>query len=389
MSGPVRIVGLAPFVRRQLTRRPARLAFTLLGIAVASFLVVSVDALTAGVRAATETSARDTRLIVYRANRFCPATSQLPQYYESRIGAIDGVASVVPMKIVVNNCRASLDVVTYRGVPDDGLELATGSALQVIDGSMGEWRRRGDGALVGSSLADRRGIRVGDRFTAAGVSVYVAGIVASDEAQDRNVAYVHLPFLQETAKRGGSGGIVTQFTVEVDDPARLTEVASAIDAEFANDLSPTATRAERAFVAQAAADLVQVAGFARWLGIAAMIGVFALVANAVALALAERSREIAILQTLGFGPALVTALVVAEGAALGALGGAVGALTAWAVLRAAGLAMATEGVSIEFASSITVALVGIAWAIAIGAMASLLPALRASTRPIVASLRSA
>jgi putative ABC transport system permease protein len=383
------LLRMVPFVWRQLSRRPARLLFTALGVAVASFLVVGVESVTRGVRDATERDALDTRLIVYRANRFCPATSQIPQHYESRIAAIPGVERVVPMKIVVNNCRASLDVVTFRGVPDDRLEAATARSFRIVAGSLDEWRRRGDAAAIGAALAARRNVKVGDRFTAAGVSVYVAAIAESDEPQDRNVAYVHLPFLQETAARGGTGGVVTQFAVDVRDPAALDAVAAAIDAEFARDPSPTATRAERAFAARAAADLVQVAGFARWLAVGALVGVFALVANAVALALAERSREIAILQTLGFGPRLVTMLVVGEGALLGLVGGTVGAGVGWLVLSYGSFALATEGVSVEFDASATVALVGVGWAVAIGALASALPALRAGLRPIVHSLRSA
>ena len=88
MSALLRMV---PFVWRQLSRRPARLLFTALGVAVASFLVVGVESVTRGVRDATERDALDTRLIVYRANRFCPATSQIPQHFESRIAAIPGV----------------------------------------------------------------------------------------------------------------------------------------------------------------------------------------------------------------------------------------------------------------------------------------------------------
>ncbi|MDZ4831025.1 MAG: ABC transporter permease [Phycisphaerae bacterium] len=384
-----KLYALFPFVIRQLTRRPARLALTALGVAVASFLLVAVEAMDRGVRDATEADARDTKLIVYRANRFCPFTSQLPQHYAARIEAIPGVASAIPIKIVVNNCRASLDVITYRGVPDEAFATRLMPTMRLRAGSLDEWTRRGDGAMVGATLAERRDLSVGDRFTAAGVAVFVAGIVESDAPQDRNVAYVHLPFLQETANRGGTGGIVTQFTVEVDDPKQLDAVAAAIDEEFARDAAPTSTKAEKAFVARAAADIVQVARFARWLGLAALIAVFALVTNAIALALQDRSREIAILQTLGFRPSLVTALVVTEGALIGLLGGCVGGLLAWAALRYGRFTMATEGVNVEIAAGFVVALAGIGWATGIGAVASVVPALKAALRPIVSSLRSA
>ena len=63
-----------------------------------------------------------------------------------------------------------------------------------------------------------------------------------------------------------SGGIVTQFNVRVDDPDRLDEVAAAIDTYFAPAQEPTNTSPEKAFVARAAADVIEIVGFMGWLG---------------------------------------------------------------------------------------------------------------------------
>ena len=57
--------------------------------------------------------------MVYRENRFCPSTSRLPEYYLDEIRKVPGVREAVPIKIAVNNCGASLDVITFRGVPGD------------------------------------------------------------------------------------------------------------------------------------------------------------------------------------------------------------------------------------------------------------------------------
>src|SRR3954447_24898967 len=108
-----------PLVLKQVIRHRTRTLLTIGGVAMAMFLFTAVQAMQAGVRRATQTTARDTTLVVYRQNRFCPATSRLPEYYGDRIAKLPHVADVVPMKIVVNNCRTSLDVVTFRGVPED------------------------------------------------------------------------------------------------------------------------------------------------------------------------------------------------------------------------------------------------------------------------------
>ena len=120
--------------------------------------------------------------------------------------------------------------------------------------------------------------------------------IRSLEPQDNNVAYVHLPFLQQSSRIGL--GTVTQFNVRVDDPSKLDAVAAAIDALFKSDQAPTSTKPEKAFFAQTAKDMIEMVSFTRWLGFGAVAAVLALVANALLLCL--HIKENAIFQTVGF-----------------------------------------------------------------------------------------
>ncbi|HLL89541.1 MAG TPA: ABC transporter permease [Tepidisphaeraceae bacterium] len=376
-----------PLVLKQVTRRRVRSTLTVLGVAAAMFLFCAVQAMQAGVREATAATAKETTLVVYRQNRYCPFTSRLPQHYEQRIAALPGVASVVPVQVVVNNCRTSLDVVTFRGVPEEKLAAAFGRQFTVLSGSVAEWQRRTDAALLGEQLAARRGLRAGDRFEAAGVAVTVAGVIRSDRAQDQNVAYVHLPFLQRSAGLR-KAGVVTQFNATVDDPAKLDEVAEAIDAEFAKDPDPTSTSSEQAFVARAAQDILRIVAFTRWLGWGCLAAVLALVGNAIVLGVQERVREHAVLQTLGFNGSLIAKLIVAEGLIVGILGGAVGTLAAVAVIRWGRFSLTTEGLSVPVVASATVVVVGLALSAALGVVAGLVPAWQASRREITQCFRA-
>ena len=385
MSSIQRVI---PLVLKQLRRSPVRSLLTISGIAVAMFLFGVVESMREGVRAATVATAEDTTLVVYRENRYCPFSSNLPQFYGDRIERIEGVTEVVPMQIMVNNCRASLDVITYRGIPGDDLEGALSSGWKSTDGSISQWRSRGDAALVGEALAARRGISVGDRFTAAGVSVFVAAILESDAPQDRNVAYVHLPFLQESMRRGGTGGTVTQFNVKVDDPLKMDEVAAAIDEAFLHDEHPTSTRSEKAFVGRAARDIIEIVNFASWLGWGALLTVFVLVANAIVLAMRDRIRDHAVLQTLGFTGGLIGFMILLEGAILGILGGGVGALAAWLFTKIGRFSMTMEGLNVEISSDPTVLAIGIGLALLLGLLAGVVPAWRASRREIAHSFRA-
>jgi putative ABC transport system permease protein len=374
-----------PLIFKQVWRHRTRSLLTVLGVGTAMFLFCSVEGMQRGVAAATERSSDDNTLVVYRENRFCPFASNLPEFYESRIRKIAGVASVVPMRIVVNNCRASLDVITYRGVPEEAVG-SLAEKWEFAGGSVGEWMARGDAAIVGEHLAKRRGFAVGDSFDAAGITVTVAGIVRSGEAQDQNAAYVHLGFLQRATLKNNEG-IVTQFNVKVTDPARLDEVAAAIDAEFKADPEPTSTRSEKAFVARAASDIVELVGYSRWLGWGCLAAVAALVGNAIVLSVQDRIKEHAVMQTLGFRSGLIARMIVAEGVLLGVVGGAVGSGAALLAMRVGRFSLSVEGLSMNVTAGWETVVLGLVGAGLIGVVAGLVPAMRAGRTEIAACFR--
>jgi putative ABC transport system permease protein len=375
-----------PLVLKQVARHPARTALTLIGVAVAMFLFVSVQALQHAVADATASTGREVTLVVYRQNRFCPFTSRLPESYTSRITRIPGVASVTPVKIVINNCGASLDTVTFRGVPRDNAKAITKS-FTLLSGSLEAWNSRGDAALVGETLAARRRVTVGQTLAAAGINTYVAGIIRSDEPQDQNVAYVDLAFLQRASAKGGDG-IVTQFNVLVDEPAHLERIAHAIDDEFRRDPEPTDTRPEKAFVARAASDLILIVGFTKYLGWAALIAVLALVGNAIILSVQDRIKEHAVLQTLGFRGNLIARLIIAEGIALCLSGGLLGIAAAFSLLHFGRFSLSVQGTNLNVTADPAVIALGLAVAAIVGILAGLVPALQASRREIAASFRA-
>lgn len=375
-----------PLVLKQVLRRRTRSLLTVAGVATAMFLYTAVQAMQAGVAATTRATAADTTLVVYRQDRYCPATSALPEDYQRRIATIDGVASVVPMKIVVNNCRTSLDVVTFRGVPKETFLADRRDDIEVVEGSIEDWKRRTDAALLGETLAKRRGLKPGDRFDAAGVTAYVAGVVRSDEPQDANVAYTDLAFIQRAS--GDGLGVVTQFNVKVTDPALLDRVAEAIDAEFARAQEPTDTYSEKAFIGRVASDLVELVGFARWLGLACLVAVLALVANAIVLSVQDRIAEHAVLQTIGYTGGLIGRLIVTEGVVLALAGGVVGTTAAVGVTRWGRFALSTEGTSIPIEAGPMVIALGLAVCVALGVLAGLVPAWQASRREIAACFRA-
>ncbi len=370
---------------KNLTRNRLRSLLTVLGVAAGMFLYASVQTMQHSLSVATEGNANDTTLVVYRENRFCPMTSRLPEHYLATIERIKGVREVIPIQIAVNNCGASLDVITFRGVPPETLKQYNPN-IKVISGSYDDFVKQSDAALVGQHFAERRGLTPGDKFEAVGVNVTVAGIISSDSPQDENVAYVHLPFLQQASRIGL--GIVTQFNVRVDSADLLEPVARQIDETFKSDQQPTDTKPEKAFFAETAKQMIELIGFTRWLGLGAVVAVLGLVANAVLLIVRGRVKETAIFQTLGFSRMAIGLMVVFEGVLLGLVGGLIGVLGAMAFFHFKAFTLGNEGLTLALSPSTTVLVSGLVVAVALGLLASLYPAWKATSRPLVQSLNS-
>ena len=322
----------APYVLKTLWGHRARTVLTVSGSAVAISVFCFVGAVQEGLRRLTSDEDAQRTLIVFQENRFCPTTSRLPEDYARRIAEIPGVRSVLPVQVWTNNCRASLDVVVFHGVPSRQLRQAR--QLSLLSGGWDGFHSRRDAALVGRSVVRRRGLETGDQYSIGEISVKVVGVFASPVPAEENLIYANLPFLQYT--RGlDAAGLVTQHEVHLADNADPDEVAAAIDQSLRAGPVATITRRKGAFQASTLADLVDLIGFAHWLGYACVGLVLALVAATTVMSVQDRIQEHAVLQTLGVRPARVFRIVMAESLLLCALGGIPGTALALAALARA------------------------------------------------------
>ena len=140
---------------------------------------------------------------------------------------------------------------------------------------------------------------------------------------------------------------------------------------------------------QALTRLIQTVGFAiaGLMGIGAVFGAILTMYTAVA----TRAREIATLRALGFDASSVVVSVMAESLVLGAIGGVLGGLAAYAGFN--GYQTSTINFQtfsqVAFAFRVTPGLLiaGLSYALIMGALGGLLPAIRAARLPIPAALR--
>ncbi len=114
--------------------------------------------------------------------------------------------------------------------------------------------------------------------------------------------------------------------------------------------------------------------------------------NTMFATVASRAREIATLRAIGFRGIPVVVAVMLETMLLAALGGVLGGLLAWLVFNgytASTLAGGVAQLSFEFKVSPELLWQGLKWALAIGFVGGLFPALRAATMPVTDALRAA
>lgn len=372
-----------PYVRKNILGHRVRSAMTVAGTALLMFLFLFVSSIQEGLDRLLDS--RDDRLIVYQAYRLCPPSSQLPVFYDEAIREVPGVKAVLPVKVVVSNCRASLDTVVFQGV-DPKLVPRVRGHFRFLSGDWSAFQARADAALVGRRVAERRGLRPGQTFTAAGVAVQVAGVFTSDASGEENVIYTHLPLLLN--QKHHEEYHVTLFEVSLSDAGQAEQVAAAIDAKVRSRFQvPTETKPQNAHYRTALADLLDLIGMTRWLGVVCVGVVLVLVANSVVMAAQDRVKEHAVLQSIGYSGPRIFSLMLAESCLIAFVGGVVGIVGCILWLAWQPLSISAEGVSIDFVASPALAGFGLLLSLAVGVVAGLVPAWHAGRAEIVNSLR--
>jgi putative ABC transport system permease protein len=257
------------------------------------------------------------------------------------------------------------------------------------------------GCVIGRQLADKFGWKIGDHFFlesfVAGMrkksgpfEFVVRGLVDSDPVlypgTDTNIMFFHYKYLSESL---GRVSWTQFFTVEIEDPARSAEIATAIDAVFENSGDETYTETESAFSAGFISMIGDLGALVNAIGLGVCFTILLVTANTMSMAVRERRTEIAVLKTLGFRGGQVMGLVVAEALLIGAMGGALGLAgtewALWALNRAPGQTLL--GIA-HLELRPLVALAGVSVALGLGFAAGVAPAVGAYRARITEMLRN-
>ena len=374
-----------PYVWKTLWRHRSRTLLTVSGSAVALFVFCFVGSVQQGMNDLQHRQESKLSLVMFQANKFCPATSHLPQDYEFKIKRLDGIKEVVPIQVFTNNCRASLDVIVFYGVPPKKLRAARN--FELASGNWADFEQHQDSAVVGRAVASRRNLKTGDKFSIGAITVQVAGVFKSNDPAEENYIYSHLDFLQRS-KSEDLVGTVTQHEILLESGIDVTAKGEEIDDLFRGGPVETDTRPKGVFQAKSLGDLTELIGLAHYLGYACVGLVLALVATTTVMSVQDRVKEHAVLQTLGFTGPRVFRLVLSESTLLSVAGGLVGVSAAMLVLQWSHLSVGAEAVTIAFRPSWSLAATGIIVSAIVGFLAGLAPGWHAARAEIVAALRT-
>jgi putative ABC transport system permease protein len=246
------------------------------------------------------------------------------------------------------------------------------------------------GVVVGAKLARRFGWKLGDRVPLKAPS-YLGGdswdfnvraiYQGAEPHVDEGQFWLQHEYLNERGPRYFRE-IVGWYTVRVANPDDAARVAKAIDQEFANSADETRTQLESAWAAGFVRQMGNIEFLVLAIGSVVFFTLLLVTGNTMAIAVRERTNELAVLKAVGYSDGFVLVLVLAEAALIAGVGGAAGLWLARVVVS-----QDITGGVIELYLPDTALAVGVAVALGSGVLAGFLPAVSAMRLSVVDALR--
>ena len=385
MQADVALMKFFPLLFANLRRRKIRTILTIGSFGVAMFLFGILGSIHYGFRQGIDIAGADRLVVIGRTSMMQP----LPITYLPRLRRLPGV-------------RDAAHATWFGGVYQDARNFFPQFVIVPED-----WRRMypeyvvdpaqwsaflGDrqGCVIGAKLAQRFGWAVGSRIPLKEPGYLGGGswdfnvraiYRGTRQGDDETQLWLRHDYFYEKAPQYWQG-IVGWYVVRVADADQALSVARAIDAEFGNSASETRTQTESAFAAGFVQQMGNIEFLLLAIGGVVFFTLLLVTGNTMAIAVRERTGELAVLKAIGFSDRFVLGLVLAESLLIAAIGGGLGLWLAHAVTQQD----ITSGLILLYLPP--VALVGgVTFAIGTGVLAGLLPAIGAMRLNVASALR--
>jgi putative ABC transport system permease protein len=385
-----------PFVYnlRSVLNRPVSTATTAIGIGLTVAIYIGALALAAGFRASLVTTGSPDNALVLRKGADSEISSGITLDQANILKANPAVAlgpdgrprASAEMVIVVNKERLGQkgsSNVMLRGVDPAAPDLRGGITL--VAGRM--FTPGTDEVIVARRIAGRfANCNVGDHLKFEQREFTVVGqFTASGSAFESEIwgdANVLMPALHRT-------GYYQTFVFRMKDPSRFAEIKKQLESDPRIQLQ---VRHEREFYAeQSQMFTTLITTIGTFITVIMAIGAVFGAANTMYATIGARTREIATLSVLGFGPLSVLSAFVLESVIVSMIGGLVGCLLS---LPMNGITSSTTNfqsfseMAFQFQITPPILVQALVFSIVLGFVGGFFPALRASRQSLSRSLRA-
>jgi len=317
-------------------------------------------------------------------------TQSMPAFYREKIRTIPGVVAVAPNNWfggVYRDPKPENFFAQFGTDPEEILKIFTD--FKIPADQLVAWQRDRAGVIVDDLLAQKYGWKLGDRIVLKGtiypvdLELTIRGIYAGPEPT--NSIYFNQKYVEEAvAFAKGKAGT---FDILADSPQSVSTIALAVDTMFRNSPEPTKTESEKAFQLGFINSIGNVKAFILSISFAVVFATLLVSATTMAMSIRERTREVAVLKTLGFTRQSILRLYIGEGVLVSLAGGVLGCLAAIVLVsglsHAPGMNLFLSGMKVT-ASTL---LLSIAVAAMVGLLSAILPAYHAAKLDIVEGLR--
>ena len=378
-------------LRMSLSGIPGRLGLVstiVVGVACAVGVLVSMLAMGVGARREALGNVRPDRVILLQAEAPAPNQSSIPKDQVASVPALPGIRRnakgepiVVPMATAFVQARNRRDR-SPIGFPVGGVTKEFTDFFSELRVTSGRMFQPGLRELIASNKCAEQfsDFGTGDTRHMQGGDWVIVGNFAMGNVEGTCIVYTDLATLQSAFNRN----TFTLVYVMLQSPASLDEFTRAIKADPTLKLS---VKSQEQYAKDSSGQLNGILNFVSYfvgtiMALAATIGA----ANSLYAIVDGRRRELATLRALGFDSIAIVSSLLLESVLLALPGALIGALAAWALFN--GFQASPMGTSLRLAVTPALAMLGLGWALGMGLLAGLLPALRASRAAVTQGLRA-
>ncbi|MDX9924273.1 MAG: FtsX-like permease family protein [Ignavibacteriaceae bacterium] len=371
-------------------RHKLRTSLTIVGIAIAVIAFSLLRTVVTVYNAGVDASSAD-RLITRHAVSFI---FPLPYSYKDKIQQIDGVELATPLNWF-QGVYIDKDQFFARLAVDPETVFKVYPEFILSKEELDNFKKERNSCVIGIDIAKQYNLKIGDIMTIDG-DIYpgrwdfvVRGIYKpKDKTIDGTQMFFQYDYLNERleAESPMRANEIGWFAIKIKDPNRSAEISAKVDKLFKNSSAETKTETERAFqqgFLSAVSAIITALNYLSFI----IIGIILLVlANTMIMAARERTREYAVMKTLGFSAKHLVGLIMGESLVISVLGGGLGLLLSFPVVDGFGQAIPKGMFPIFYIEPITIIL-AVTAALSIGVISSIFPLIKALSTKIVDGFR--